>query len=129
MFLNTVLLPFRFLALPTLTRSGPRPPGPASRTLYHVSEQDTGVHPDLDYPSSFHSELSHVHSQMFFLKPHALALSMIERKPVLDYFDPELYQAACALYPNNPTGPLEDLDQCDPCTRDWTRLYIYNELI
>ncbi len=121
--------PDRFLALPSLSRSGERPPGPASRTLYHVAPHDAGWNPDLDMPASLQSELSHAHSQLFFLKPHALALSLIERRPILDYFDRELYNSALALYPTRPLGPLEDLDRCDPSRRGWTYLYTYNELI
>ncbi len=119
----------RFLALPSMHRSCSRPPGPASRTLYHVSGRDAGINVDLSYPPSFQSELSNAHCQLFFLTPHAMALSVIERKPLLCYFDPDMYRLAQTLYPGNPLGPLEDLDRCDPSRRGWTHLYTYNELI
>ena len=118
-----------FLALPCFVRSGERRPGPASRTLYRVNHCDLVLDPDLGYTSSFQSELSQVHSDMFFLKPNALVLSALEEKPVLGYFDQSSYAKACQLY-SGPIGPLEDLDICCPFrTRSWARTYRQEGLI
>ncbi len=117
------------MALPLLSRSSALAPGPASHTFYHVARCDAGADRDLDFPVSFQSELSHAHSQLFFLRPHALALSVIENKPLLTYFDRDLYKSASLLYPHDPLGPLRDLDRCDPFKRDWTRQYTNEGLI
>ncbi len=108
--------------MPLLVRAYDKDPGPASKTLFDVG-QNRGLDPQLDYPSCFRNELSIAHSNLFFLKPHALVLSSIEDKDVLEYFDPIKYLQACEVYPNN-TCPLDDLDRCFVSLHvSWARLY------
>ena len=103
--------------------SGTRKIGPASRTYFRVSPYDHGLDPDLVYSASFQSELSKVHSDLFFLKPYALVRSAIEEKPVLTYFDRAAYDKACTLYPGA-QGPLDDLNDCLPFrVRSWAKVY------
>jgi hypothetical protein len=106
-----------------LVRALDKEPGPASATFFEVKPSDRGLDPSLDYPASFRNELSLAHSELFFFKPHALVLSIIEDRDILEYFDPRLYQKACERYPNN-TCPLEDLDRCFMTNHhSWARLY------
>jgi len=115
--------------MPMLVRAYDRSPGPASRTLFDVRPSEQGLDSRLDYPSSFRNELSLAHSDLFFLKPHALVLSTIEDVDVLEYFDPDKYQRACNMYPNN-TCPLDDLDRCFLSNHhSWAQLYRNQGLI
>ncbi len=125
-----ILLPaFRFLAMPLLVRAYEKAPGPASITFFRVEQSDQGLDPVLDYPSSLRNELSLAHSELFFFKPHALVLSLIEDRDILDYFDPVKYQRACQIYPNN-TCPLDDLDRCFVANHhSWAQLYRNRGLI
>ena len=111
------------MTLPYYVHSGVKRPGPASKTLYYVQPCNRMLDPDLDYPSNFQSELAVVHYDLYFLKPNALALSAIEQRPVLDYFDRRKYEQACQLY-QGPGGPLKDLDGCCPHRhRSWYGTY------
>ncbi len=123
------MLPFRFLAMPLLVKAFDRSSGPASQTFFDVSFWDIGLDPALDYPKSFRNEISLAHSDLFFLKPHALVLSVIEDRDPLDYFDLSKYQQACQTYPNN-TCPLDDLDRCFVSHhQSWAQLYRNRGLI
>ena len=109
--------------MPLLVHAYDKKPGPASATFFKVSPNDQGLDPVLDYPSTLRNELSLAHSDLFFFKPHALVLSAIEDRDILDYFDPVKYQLACQMYPNN-TCPLDDLDRCFVYNhRSWAQLY------
>ncbi len=109
--------------MPLLVLATERDPGPASVSYFKVRPSDRGLDPMLDYPAEFRNELSLAHSDLFFLKPHALVLSVIEDRDVLDYFDPQKYLQACQTYPNN-TCPLADLDRCFVSNhRSWYQLY------
>lgn len=115
--------------MPLLIKALDRESGPASETYFSVSVADHGLDPALDYPKTFRNELSLAHSDLFFLKPHALVLSCLEDKDVLEYFDPLKYQAARRTYPNN-TCPLEDLDRCFLAYhQSWAQLYRNRGLI
>jgi hypothetical protein len=115
--------------MPLLIKAFDRESGPASETYFSVSVDDLGIDPALDYPKTFRNELSLAHSELFFLKPHALVLSCIEDRDVLEYFDPVKYQTACLTYPNN-TCPLADLDRCFlSYHQSWAQLYRNHGLI
>ncbi len=106
-----------------LVRAYEREVGPASRTVFDVKPSEQGLDPRLDYPASFRNELSLAHSELFFLKPHALLMSAVEDVDVLEYFDIVKYRRACEVYPNN-TCPLDDLDRCFLSNhRSWAQLY------
>ncbi len=109
--------------MPMLVRAYERESGPASISYFSVRPSDLGLDPVLDYPASLRNELSLAHSDLFFFKPHALLMSTIEDRDVLDFFDHEKYQQACQMYPNN-TCPLDDLDRCFVSPhRSWAQLY------
>lgn len=106
----------------------PRPPGPASRTLFAVDPADQ-TEPSLKYDPRFRAELSSVFSQVFFLDQHALTSSTQQGQSLLSYFDHEAYQRACMLYPAFST-PLDDLDACQQHpTPSWKLLYTQANLI
>ncbi len=112
-----------------LVRALDRPSGPLTRTMFQVSVRDLALDPLLDFHPSFRAELSSVHSEVFFLTRHALVLSLLENKPVLDYFDVQKYNEARVYYPNN-SSPLEDLDRCFIDNNgSWTQLYRSEGLI
>lgn len=112
-----------------LVRAYDKDVGPASQTLFAVKASEQGLDPRLDYPSSFRNELSLAHSDLFFLRPHALTLSAIEDVDVLEYFDLAKYKRACDIYPNN-TCPLDDLDRCFLSNhRSWAQMYRDHGLI
>jgi hypothetical protein len=109
--------------MPLLVRAYERESGPASVTFFRVAPGTQGLDPVLDYPTSLRNELSLAHSDLFFFKPHALILSTMEDRDILDYFDNAKYQRACQVYPNN-TCPLDDLDRCFVADhRSWAQLY------
>jgi len=108
--------------MPLLVRAYEKEPGPASATYFDINRLH-GLDPKLDYPSSFRNELSLAHSDLFFLKPHALIMSSLEDKDPLEYFDPVKFRQAREVYPAN-TCPLDDLDRCFISPHlSWARLY------
>jgi hypothetical protein len=114
--------------MPLLVRAYEKDPGPASATFFSIDHLQ-GLDPKLDYPPSFRNELSLAHSELFFLRPHALVMSSLEDKDALEYFDPKKYQQACDVYPNN-ACPLDDLDRCFLSPHlSWARLYRDRRLI
>ena len=115
--------------MPMLVRAYEKSPGPACVTFFKVDPNDQGLDPVLDYPASLRNELSLAHSDLFFFKPHALILSTIEDRDILEYFNIDKYRQACAMYPNN-TCPLDDLDRCFVSNhRSWAQLYRNHGLI
>jgi hypothetical protein len=115
--------------MPTLVRAFEKPVGPASKTFFKVEPQNFQLDPLLAYPESLRVELSSIHSELFFLKPHGLYLCAMEDRPMLDFFDHEKYERARLLYSNNEC-PIVDLDSCYiGHSRSWTRVYRSKGLI
>ena len=115
--------------MPLLVSAYDHRSGPARETFFSVPVENQGLDQALDYPKSFRNELSLAHSDLFFLKPHALVLSALEDRDALEYFDPIKYQQACLTYPNN-TCPLDDLDRCFLSNhQSWAHLYRNKGLI
>jgi hypothetical protein len=88
-------------------------PGPASEVYYAVPDSDLNVHPDLDYPSKFRSELSLAFSRVYFTSPHVFIEAIKCNLPIWSdlFFDADAYQEASMLYFGRDT-PYNDLARC-----------------
>jgi hypothetical protein len=92
-----------------LNRS-PRP-GPASMTLYRVSAEQARAHPLMACDPLFRLELSDAFSRLYFLSPHSIVRSHLERRPLTTYICRHSYVRVVSLY-DSPQGPYEDLNRC-----------------
>jgi len=83
-------------------------PGPATHTYYEVPPILRSL-PGLNVPGKFRAELSMAFSKVYHLKPHALVLSYLEGRPLVDYFDEEAYALSHSYYQDPLTPSLDSL--------------------
>jgi hypothetical protein len=82
-------------------------PGPASRTYYEVPPV-LRTTAELNVPGELRAELSLAYSRTYHLKPHAIVLSYLEQRPLLDYIDRYAYALSACFY-QAPRSPASDI--------------------
>jgi hypothetical protein len=82
-------------------------PGPASHTYYEVPPV-LRTSAELNVPGKLRAELSLAYSRTYHLKPHAIVLSYLERRPLLDYIDRHAYAMSACFY-QAPRSPASDI--------------------
>lgn len=116
----------RFIRLPRITLSGSTVvPGPASRTYYEVPPY-LRTTPELNLPWKFRAELSMAFSTAYHLKPHALILSFLEGRPLVDYVDHHAYALSQSFY-QHPRTPVIDVMYTKADVVACRRLYQRNQ--
>ncbi len=98
----------RFILLPRMTLAGSTVcPGPATHTYYEVPPA-LRTCPELNVPAKFRAELSLAYSRTYHLLPHAIVLSYLEQKPLIEYIDRHAYAMSSAFY-ESPRSPASDI--------------------
>ncbi len=116
----------RFIRLPRITLSGSTVvPGPASRTYYEVPPY-LRTSPELNLPGKFRAELSKAFSVAYHLKTHALILSYLEGRPLIDYVDHQSYALSQSFY-QHPKSPVMDVMYTKADVVACRRLYQQNQ--
>jgi len=82
-------------------------PGPALHTYYEVPPA-LRTTPELNVPAKLRAELSLAYSRTYHLKPHAIVLSYLEQRPLIDYIDRHAYALSACFY-EAPRSPASDI--------------------
>jgi hypothetical protein len=110
-YVVTVFYLYRFISFPVSDpQSRPRP-GPASMTMYRVSTRQARLQPQMVADPIFRHELSEAFCGLYFLQPHSIVISRLERRPLVSFVSRPLYASAIPLYASC-QGPHQDFERC-----------------